>query len=109
MKLRRILVDCDGVLSDFVTPALRVVAELGGPVINHDEMDRYELDSYLSTTKQREKFWHAVCAEGFCASLQPYPGAQDAITELRKRVDVHVCFGDFLGERLGKTDHPGLR
>lgn len=77
-----ILLDADGVLYDFITPALREMFALGGPPIAHDELDRYEIESYLPES-HRERWWARVTAPGFCAGLLPYPGAISAVRELR--------------------------
>jgi 5'(3')-deoxyribonucleotidase len=78
-----ILLDCDGVLADFVTPALRIVAEVGGgPVLMHDDLTTWDIEDALAEDK-RPAFWERVCAEGFCSSLLPYPGVKEALAELR--------------------------
>ena len=84
-----ILLDCDGVLADFVTPALRVVADLGGPVLMHDDLTTWDIDDALPEDK-RPAFWERACAPGFCASLLPYPGVKEALARLRQLGDV-VC------------------
>lgn len=84
-----ILIDCDGVASDFVTPALAVVARLGGPSLLHDQLEAYDIGELLPEDKRAE-LWRLVSEPGFCASLLPYVGAAHAIEELRKLGTV-VC------------------
>jgi 5'(3')-deoxyribonucleotidase len=85
-----ILLDCDGVLADFATPALAIVERLGGPKLLHDQLEAYDIGTLLPNAEARAEFWRAVCAPGFCASLLPYVGALDAVTQLREIGDV-VC------------------
>lgn len=84
-----ILLDCDGVLADFVTPALRVVAELGGPTVAHDDLTQYDIGQLLPA-ELRAEFWRRVAVPGFCAGLKPYPGALECVFGLREIGDV-VC------------------
>ncbi len=85
----RILLDCDGVLSDFITPALRVVELLTGKQYAHDDVTDWDLD-VLVPEGQRETFWEACSAPGFARNMQPYPGAVAAVEALRTRHNVFV-------------------
>lgn len=68
----RILLDADGLLLDFITPALRIVRELGGPDLRHDDVTDYDLGQLVPEPK-RALFWRLCGARGFCSSILPYP------------------------------------
>lgn len=85
-----ILLDCDGVLADFVTPSLRVIHELGGPKLHHDDVPDYNLGLLLPEGEPRDTFWARVSEPGWCTELQPYVGAKQLVRELREIGDV-VC------------------
>lgn len=83
-----ILLDVDGVLADFCTPAMRWAHALGAdPSITADTLGTYAIDSLLHHTK-RERWWTRVTARGFCLSLQPYPDAKRAVSQLQMLGDV---------------------
>ncbi len=82
MTKKIILIDADGVLFDFVTPALAAVARLGGPRVHHDKLDRYDIASLVPETRLSD-YYRAVTAENFCKALKPYPGALELVERLR--------------------------
>jgi 5'(3')-deoxyribonucleotidase len=84
-----VLLDVDGVLADMVTPSLERIAQLGGPVVHHDELLTWEIfDTFdVKYKKHVHAMWHE---RGFCGSLEPYEGSQAAVKRLREIADV-VC------------------
>lgn len=83
-----VLLDVDGVLADFCTPALKVAHKLGAPTsVRSDTLDRYDMESYIHHTK-RKQWWSKVTARSFCAKLRPYPGAITAVSQLQNIADV---------------------
>jgi 5'(3')-deoxyribonucleotidase len=84
-----ILLDVDGVLADTCTAMMRWAHALGAdPAITADNLGTYEVESLLADDNARARFWQRVTARGFCAALQPYPGALDLVQELRQAGDV---------------------
>lgn len=86
-----ILLDADGVLFNFVSPALEALHACGGPKLTHDQLDRYAIESLLETGEQRAEWWSRVTAPGFCAALAPYEGAAAAVSDLRGMGHDVVC------------------
>lgn len=80
-----ILLDCDDVLADFATPALKLVAELGGPTTRTG----WDIGDMLEGVA-RDRFWETVSAPGWCAGLQPYPWALENVRALQKLGEVVV-------------------
>ena len=84
----RVLLDVDGVLADFVTPALRVVEQITGAPPHPDCHTDWDL--FKDYPKEVEtKFYDEFKKEGWCAALPVYPGAQDGVEALRRVADVY--------------------
>lgn len=78
----RVLLDCDGVLADFITPALGIVRDLCDRELVHDDVVDYDLGQ-LVPEHLRAEFWRRTAELGFCLSLRPYEGALQAFGELQ--------------------------
>lgn len=92
MTKPRLLLDCDGVLSNFMGSALQVVASLGSfEVPDHHLLS---IEDALPADVAAE-YLRRVTARGFCSSLLPYPGAQDALRELRELAEVVIVTASF--------------
>lgn len=82
------LLDVDGVLADFCSPALKHARALGAPKsLQPATLDRYDMESYVHHSKRRQ-WWSKVTARSFCAKLRPYPGAIAVVSQLQTLGDV---------------------
>ncbi len=93
----RFLVDCDGVASNFVAGALANLREIDGSTWQHDDVTDWDFKRQLEslTAEQQAAFWKSFCRKGFCADLEPYPGAVEAIGALREVADVYFVTADW--------------
>jgi 5'(3')-deoxyribonucleotidase len=92
-----VLLDCDGVLADFITPCLRVIERLTGNRHAHDDVDVWDFDRKLiASDTDREAYWACITAPGFCASLEPYSGTPFAVECLRSVADVYILTSPML-------------
>lgn len=90
-KKPRVLLDCDGVLGDFITPALQVIEDLCGINVEHDDVSVWDFaEQYLESEADRAEYWRRVTAPGFCASIEPYPIAREGVALLQSYADVYV-------------------
>lgn len=87
----RVLLDVDGVCGDFITPALRVIEDLCGASIAHDDVSVWDFaDQYLESEADRAEYWRRVTAPGFCAAIEPYPTVREGVALLQSYADVYV-------------------
>lgn len=86
----RILLDSDGLLSDFVSGALRVVFEVTGKQFTPADWNEFKFDRALKLTPIEGSTVKRIIAsrKGFAASLQPFPGARQGVRRLRSLGDV---------------------
>lgn len=77
-----ILVDCDGVLADFVSSAARVHGK--SPEI-------LSWDFWLEWGLEPEEFWAPLATRDFWLGLQPYKWANDFLASLRELGEVTIC------------------
>lgn len=88
MKKPRVLLDVDGVLADFVTPALEVVKRVTGQPVPTDATQEWDL--FRSYPKEvQDLFYAEFKKEGWCYGLAPYPGALQGVNALREVADVY--------------------
>jgi 5'(3')-deoxyribonucleotidase len=85
----RFLVDCDEVLADFQTPAFEVIRNLIGRSYKPEDFQVWDIFNGLSDG-ELIAVGDAIERPGFCTSLQPTPGAIEAIREIREFAEVYV-------------------
>lgn len=83
-----LLLDCDGLLSDFLGSTLTHLEAAGMP-LTEPVLD-WEVRKYLSK-EQLAFVYNLWKSKGFAAQLPVYPGAQAAVKELRKIATVSFC------------------
>lgn len=95
----RVLLDCDGVLADFIGGALRIVNSMFGT--NHVSADVTEFDFAGSLGLEPVDAANVKRAignlQGFAASLAVLPGAIDGVRRLRDVADVYVVTAQWIG------------
>lgn len=98
-KIIRLAIDCDGVLANFTKGALSAYKVITGRTIDPNSLKHWLFTSHLEfeTAEQKELFHRALKAPGFAMSLEPLPGAKDAMKELRIIADVHVVTSPLSG------------
>jgi 5'(3')-deoxyribonucleotidase len=89
----RALVDCDGVLSDFVSLALDYINKEQNTSYTPADLERLGWDFFhsITTPEIERKFWNAVHdTPGMVLSMNVYAGAIEGIRALREVADVVV-------------------
>src|SRR5579885_1757461 len=91
MKRLRVLLDCDGVLADFVTPCLALLKDATGVTYTPEQVTDWDIMKALSIPKETaDAVYGAMKVPGFCAGLPIYPGAQAAVARLSEVADIYV-------------------
>lgn len=91
-----ILVDCDGVMADFVSPVLRIVELLQGRTISFEEVTEFDIAKALKMTPaQSSAMIEQILTEGFTDSLAAFEGAREGVDKLREIGDVFCVTSPF--------------
>jgi len=131
----RILIDCDGVLCDFLTPIVDAInkrqGRKGDGCFTADAVDRWDFWGALNVDRdtKRHVIRHVIEAPGFCVELNAFPGAVAQVKNLARAHDVYFVttpwassqtwvfernqwlrkhFGSTLGGRVVQTKHKEL-
>ncbi len=86
------LLDCDGVLADFVGAYLKLLGSTQDRWHTPAEVTRFDIGASLGLTpEQASAIKRAIgTAEGFARKLEPCPGAMAGVLALRQVADVYV-------------------
>lgn len=86
---KRVLLDCDGVLSDFLTSALKVINASAGSDFKHHEVTAFDICEALGVPHEW-KTLRAACGEkDFCLNMGTIPGSIWGVEALRASADVY--------------------
>lgn len=81
----RILLDCDGVLADFVGGFLKTLRDIDGVPRAHEDVTQYTIEEALDLTPETTASVHAqISQRGWCLGLQPIIGAREGVKALRE-------------------------
>lgn len=98
MPRPRVLLDCDGVLADFLSAALKVIHQVTGKMHSPMAVLEWDIMEALKVPPDQARLVYAhMRTAGFCASLPVYHGAQEAVTRLKGVADVYVVTSPFGG------------
>lgn len=96
LDLPTMLIDTDEVLGNFHAPVLLVMEKVTGRPQRISDFKTWDIFEGL-TPQEQEAVFTQVQKPGFCTSIEPAPGAIDAVRELRQIVDLHVVTSPFKG------------
>ena len=90
MKRLSIILDCDGVLSDFVAGMLPLVEEVTGKRFTHADVTMFNFVEALGLSKTDGAAVKKLIGsrQGFAAALPPYPSARQGVRRLRELGDI---------------------
>jgi 5'(3')-deoxyribonucleotidase len=90
VQRKRVLLDCDGVLSDCVK-GMAVEAEKIFGLKAPNPRKHWDLCTDLNLTKEQEgQMWRAMSQLGWADHLEVLPGAKEGVRELQKIADVYI-------------------
>ena len=90
IKRRRILLDCDGVLADFVDACLDLIYIHTGAKHTKEEITQYDIFDSLGIPQLKHLLTSAAEKPGWCYSFKPFPGARQAIKRLEEIGEVVI-------------------
>lgn len=82
--------DYDGVLGDFITPCCQVMSQVTGRPYHPSEQKVWDLFGLLSDEERKEVF-RVIESPGWCETIQPYPGAVEAVQMFREAGHTLLC------------------
>jgi 5'(3')-deoxyribonucleotidase len=87
-----VLLDCDGVLADFVSSYLEIVRSVTGKTFTPDDVTGFDIGVSLGLSRDEASRCKRALGEsrGFCESLAVYPEAQDGVARLQELAEVYV-------------------
>lgn len=92
-----VLLDCDGVLSDFVSAALKLVHRLTGNEYKPEDVRTWEVFDSIPEKHMMRDVYAIMKADGGCFGLPVYEGAQDGVRRLRDFAEVIIVTSPFKG------------
>lgn len=81
----RLLLDCDGVICDFVGAVMATVEDINGKKVQREDLIHWDFFPLLPLSVDERALLHSkLRAPGFCDSLKVLPGAELGIANLKK-------------------------
>lgn len=100
MRKPRVLLDCDGVICDFLTPAFTILNRLSG--LSHQVSELTEWDIFsLYPREHEDAFYEEVTQPGFCVGLPILDGAQEFVERLHDVAEVFVVTANLNAKTKG--------
>ena len=90
--MKRVLLDCDGVLSDFIGPVLDLVWEATGRTYTREDVKVFDFAASLGLEPEenavvKDEISHR---RGWWSELPIMPGAQEGVARLQQIADVYI-------------------
>jgi 5'(3')-deoxyribonucleotidase len=90
--MKRVLLDCDGVLADFIGGALEIVNVRFGASFTREDVKEFDFCKSLGlSASDAARIKRTIGGtKGMASSLNVYPGAIDGVLRLREVADVYI-------------------
>jgi 5'(3')-deoxyribonucleotidase len=85
-----ILCDGDGVILDWDKASRAVIKNVTGIDIDHESRNEWDILKHPALKGREDACRAAFHEKGFCASLEPIPGAQQGLRALQEIADVYI-------------------
>lgn len=89
-RKKRILVDVDGVLADFVGAFLDITNRIAGSSLTPEAVTSWNLDDIPEVAAHSEAIWKETGRPGFARNLKLFPGAVEAVEMLKSHGEVYL-------------------
>lgn len=87
---RRVLLDVDGVLADFLSATFEFLRDWTGRSWTTMDLMSWEIFDHPELLSFKERGYEQWRTQGFCGTLQPYQGAQAAVASMQEVADVYI-------------------
>lgn len=96
-----VLLDCDGVLANFIQATLDGLQSVMPHNLTHDSITTWEVfDSFPQEAQQhRSSVYAYLKKEGGCLGIPLYPGSQGGVARLQNIADVIIVTSPFKGSK----------
>lgn len=93
-----LLLDCDGILANFIEACLALLAVRTGRKYAHDVIKTWDVFDSLPTDKHlRPVIYDELKRPNGCLNIPVYPGAQAGVAKLREHFEVVIVTSPFVG------------
>lgn len=90
--MKRVILDCDGVIIDFVSAYLALLNKHGGTNYTHDDITDWDIVGCLGIPDEVARAANAEVDYDFCRNLKPIAGAVEGVRALLDTPGVEVLF-----------------
>lgn len=99
MTKLKILLDCDGVVSNFYDPCLDIIKDLVDEPLELKDPGNWDIfHAHGLSEEVRKATYEVMNRPGWCSSLKPYPGAIDGVQQLMMLGDVYIVTSPTRGD-----------
>lgn len=94
-----LLLDCDGVLANFIEATLRILKKKD-PSIHYEHHDVHtwdQFDSFPDHIKYRDEVYAELKKSGGCTGIPVYDGAKEGVAKLQELVEIVMLTSPFKG------------
>jgi 5'(3')-deoxyribonucleotidase len=79
-----LMLDCDGVLADYVGASLDVILRRLGRHYLPEQVTAWDFSSLPGWHEISDQYWELARSIGFCSQIEPFPGAVEGVRRLRE-------------------------
>lgn len=97
--MKRVLLDCDGVIADFVSSYLALLNKHGGTAYTHEDITDWDIVGSLGIPSDVAAKADAEVDYDFCRNLAPIAGAVEGTKALAKVCDLYIVTSPWVGCR----------
>lgn len=97
--MKRVLLDCDGVIADFVSSYLALLNKHGGTSYTHEDITDWDIVGCLKVPPSVYEPANAEIDYHFCRDLSPIAGAVEGTRALAKVCDLYIVTSPWVGCR----------
>ena len=95
---KTVLVDCDGVVADFLSATIDHIKNKHGIVINYNDVTDWNVFDSLKISGLRHSLKHAVENDNFCMNIKPYEDMVSYVKSISAHHNVYIVTAPFFAK-----------